>query len=33
MIARRAYQKWQERGCPEGTELQDWLEVEAELTA
>jgi hypothetical protein len=33
MIARRAYIKWQGRGCPAGTALQDWLEAEAELQA
>ena len=32
-IARRAYRKWQARGCPSGTILQDWLEAEAELKA
>jgi hypothetical protein len=32
-IARRAYLKWQARGCPSGTHLQDWLEAEAELKA
>lgn len=32
-IARRAYLKWQSRGCPSGTSLQDWLEAEAELKA
>jgi len=32
-IARRAYRKWQARGCPSGTHLQDWLEAEAELKA
>lgn len=32
-IARRAYLKWQSRGCPPGTALQDWLEAEAELKA
>jgi hypothetical protein len=30
-IARRAYLKWQARGCPSGTALQDWLEAESEL--
>jgi len=30
-IARRAYLNWQARGCPGGTDLQDWLEAEAEL--
>jgi hypothetical protein len=33
MIARRAYRKWQARGCPSGTHLQDWLEAETELKA
>jgi hypothetical protein len=32
-IARRAFLKWQARGCPSGTHLQDWLEAEAELKA
>ena len=32
-IARRAFLKWQARGCPSGTALQDWLEAEAELKA
>jgi hypothetical protein len=32
-IARRAYLKWQVRGCPGGTALQDWLEAESELKA
>jgi hypothetical protein len=32
-IARRAYLKWQARGCPSGTALQDWLEAEAEVKA
>jgi hypothetical protein len=30
-IAMRAYEKWCKRGCPPGTEKQDWLEAEAEL--
>jgi PAS domain S-box-containing protein len=30
-IAARAYEKWVRRGRPPGTELQDWLEAEAEL--
>jgi hypothetical protein len=30
-IAMRAYQKWVQRGCPQGSEQQDWLEAEAEL--
>jgi hypothetical protein len=32
-IARRAYLKWQDRGCPHGTALQDWLAAEAEVRA
>ena len=32
-IARRAYLKWQSRGCPSDTHLQDSLEAEAELKA
>jgi PAS domain S-box-containing protein len=31
VIAMRAYQKWLRRGRPHGTQLQDWLEAEAEL--
>ena len=30
-IAMRAYEKWCQRGCPSGTDQQDWLEAEAEL--
>ncbi len=32
-IAMRAYEKWLSRGCPHGTDQQDWLEAEAELAA
>jgi hypothetical protein len=32
-IAMRAFDKWVLRGRPCGTELQDWLEAEAELRA
>ena len=32
-IAQRAYDKWCKRGCPQGTQQQDWLEAEAELRA
>ena len=32
-IAMRAFEKWVQRGRPCGTELQDWLEAEAELRA
>jgi Protein of unknown function (DUF2934) len=30
-IAMRAYEKWVQRGRPQGTALQDWIEAEAEL--
>jgi hypothetical protein len=30
-IARRAFLKWQARGCPSGTAFQDWIESETEL--
>lgn len=30
-ICKRAYEKWVSRGRPHGTDLQDWLEAEAEL--
>lgn len=30
-IAERAYFKWQERGCPTGDDLRDWLDARAEL--
>jgi hypothetical protein len=32
-IAMRAYEKWVKRGRPHGTDLQDWVEAEAELRA
>jgi hypothetical protein len=32
-IAMRAFEKWCKRGQPQGTDLQDWLEAEAELRA
>ncbi len=32
-IAMRAYEKWCKRGRPQGTDLQDWIEAEAELRA
>ncbi|HWB12750.1 MAG TPA: DUF2934 domain-containing protein [Pirellulales bacterium] len=31
IVARRAYQIWQSRGCPDGTAADDWLQAEAEL--
>ena len=30
-IARRAYELWQERGCPPGDGVADWQAAEAEL--
>ena len=32
-ISMRAYEKWVQRGQPQGTHLQDWLEAERELQA
>ena len=32
-IAMRAYQRWQMRGCPVGTAMQEWAEAEAEIRA
>jgi hypothetical protein len=32
-IAKRAYEKWCQRGCKDGTHQQDWYEAEAELRA
>ena len=32
-IARRAYEIWQNRGCPAGDGSQDWRAAEAELIA
>lgn len=31
-IRRRAYARWQERGCPAGSAELDWLEAERELS-
>lgn len=30
-IARRAYDLWQERGCPIGSPEEDWLRAEEEI--
>ncbi|MBX9681792.1 MAG: DUF2934 domain-containing protein [Gemmataceae bacterium] len=30
-IARLAYDKWCERGCPHGSDMEDWLAAEREL--
>ena len=32
-IAQRAYEKWMKRGCPQGSDVQDWVEAERELAA
>ena len=32
-IARRAYEIWESRGCPEGDGRQDWEAAKAELTS
>jgi hypothetical protein len=32
-IAMRAYEKWVKKGRPHGTDVQDWMEAEAELKA
>lgn len=31
-IARLAYALWQEHGCPIGTDVEDWLQAERELS-
>ena len=33
LIAQRAYEIWQESGCPEGCEQEHWYQAEAELLA
>lgn len=30
-IALRAYELWQERGCPEGSAEEDWIQAEREV--
>jgi hypothetical protein len=30
-VAMRAYEKWCQRGRPQGTDKQDWMEAEQEL--
>jgi hypothetical protein len=30
-IAMRAYERWVKKGRPQGSQVQDWLEAEAEL--
>jgi hypothetical protein len=33
MIARRAHTIWETRGCPDGCEMEHWLQAERELAA
>jgi hypothetical protein len=30
-IASRAYERWQRRGCPDGSAEEDWLAAEQEI--
>jgi hypothetical protein len=30
-ISARAYELWQERGCPDGSDREDWIRAEQEL--
>lgn len=30
-VARRAYELWQQEGCPEGHALKHWIEAEKQL--
>jgi hypothetical protein len=32
-IATRAYEIWQQRGCPIGSDQEDWFQAESELNA
>jgi hypothetical protein len=32
-IAERAYFIWKQNGCPEGNELEHWVQAEAEISA
>ena len=31
-VSALAYKYWQERGCPEGSDQEDWFRAESELT-
>jgi hypothetical protein len=31
-IARLAYAIWQDRGCPHGSDVEDWFEAEQQLS-
>jgi hypothetical protein len=32
LVRIRAYELWQARGCPDGSDLEDWLTAEQELS-
>jgi hypothetical protein len=32
-IAARAYEKWKQRGCPQGDSNRDWYDASAEVRA
>lgn len=32
-IMQRAHELWKQRGCPEGSAEEDWLQAEKEVTA
>ena len=32
-VAARAYELWQQRGCPAGSDQEDWFQAEKELMA
>lgn len=32
-VAKKAYEKWMNRGCKHGNDFQDWCEAEAEVLA
>jgi hypothetical protein len=32
LVRIRAYELWQARGCPDGSDQEDWLTAEQELT-
>jgi hypothetical protein len=32
-IATRAYEKWKQRGCPQGDSNRDWFDASAEVQA
>lgn len=31
LIGRRAYELWQQAGCPDGQDVQHWLQAESEI--